>query len=66
MRTQYGPDDGVPTFGFRELTFTPKAPCQVCSRKVYVGLVNIANDDPKAEGFKVVCRRCAAKWDDGA
>ena len=57
-------DDGVPTFGFRELHFTPKRRCEVCSRKVYVGLVNIDNMDASSPDFKVVCRRCSAEWDE--
>ena len=56
-------DDDVPTFGFREVNFTPKASCACCGRKVYVGLVNIAHMDRSDEYFKVVCRRCGNRWD---
>lgn len=56
-------DDDVPTFGFRELNFSPKRPCECCGRRVYVGLVNLDNMDPRSPDFKVVCRRCADRWD---
>ena len=59
-------DDDVPTFGFRELHFSPKRRCEVCRRKVYVGLVNINNMDPESPGFKVVCRTCSLRWEQEA
>lgn len=59
-------DDDVPTFGFREMNFSPKRPCSCCGRRVYVGLVNIANMDASRSDFKVVCRRCATRWDQEA
>ena len=60
------PSADVPVFGFREITFNPKRPCEVCSRRVYVGLVSIHNEDPRDPDFKVVCRSCARRWDEEA
>lgn len=66
MKVNGLPDDNVPVFGFRTLHFTPKRSCEVCGRRVYVGLVSIHNDDASRADFKVVCRRCGDRWDDEA
>lgn len=54
------PDDGVPTFGYRQMHLRAKRRCAACNRKVWVGIVNIANPEGP-----VVCRSCYDAWDEG-
>ena len=56
--------DDTPIFGFRTQHFKPKTPCSVCGRKVYVGIVNITQIGRRGGPTKVVCRSCAASWDE--
>ena len=53
------PNDGVPTFGFRQYAFKPKRRCVSCNRRVYVGIINLNDEGREHEpDFRVMCTSC--------
>lgn len=48
--------DGV---GYKFSTWsTPQVPCAACKRLVTAGTVRVDRQDPRAEGFAVICTDC--------
>lgn len=52
------PNDGVPTFGWFRYTFRSRKGCGLCNRKVYVGIISLADRGDPELATRVMCTSC--------